>query len=179
MKLKPILTILLAAGLASNVHAEICNSQPGSMTCGKGEINNLKGNGMVTINGTTVTGVTIVNGVLNATDCSLNTLDVNGTGSLMQCTINDNAEIKGSLSASSSKFEHGLNVHSNVTRFINSKVNDNLTIHHSGHKEQIVYLDNHSEVNGDIIFEDKNGKVIIRGGSEVKGNVHGGQIINN
>lgn len=178
MKLRPILSTALLAGCVSIANADTCKSEPGNITCSNGEVNSLTGNGMVNVNGTTILGDTDINGMLNATDGSFNKLNVNGTASLIQCTINDIAQIKGTLTASSSKFENTLSIYSNMTRFINSKVNYNLTINHTDNKEQIVYLDNHSEVNGDVTFEDKNGKVIVRGGSKVTGNIYGGKLIN-
>lgn len=177
MKLRPILSTALLASCVSIANADTCKSEPGRITCGKGEVNSLIGNGMVTVNGTTILGDTDVNGMLNATDGSFNKLNVNGTVSLVQCTVNETAQVKGALIASSCKFENTLSIFSNMTRFINSKINYNLTINHTDNKEQIVYLDNHSEVNGDIIFEDKNGKVIVRGGSKVTGNIYGGKLI--
>tara|TARA_Y100000588_G_C13790504_1_gene726460 strand:- start:59 stop:655 length:597 start_codon:yes stop_codon:yes gene_type:complete len=179
MKLRPILSTALLASCVSIANANICKSEPGSITCGKGEVNSLTGNGMVTINGTTILGDTAVNGMLNATDGSFNKLNVNGAALLVQCTVNETAQVKGTLTASSCKFENTLRIYSNMTRFINSKVNYNLIINHTDNKEQVVYLDNHSEVNGDITFEDKNGKVIVRGGSKVTGNIYGGRLIRN
>lgn len=177
MKIAPTLGFILAATSSAMTHANICNTQPGSMTCGQGEVSQISSNGMVTINGSTVIGDTLINGVLYATDCNLHALTVNGTGSLIQCTINELAKIKGSVTASSTKFESGLQTHSNITRLINSKVTGDLTILHSGDQAQIVYLDTHSEVSGNIHFEDGNGQVILRGGSAIKGQVVGGKTI--
>lgn len=115
--------------------------------------------------------------MLNAEDANLNTLDINGSVKLTQCTVNEEAIIKGSLNASSTKFEKDLAVYSNEIRFINSKVNSDLHMKHVDTKIQVVYLDNFSEVVGNIIFDDGEGEVILRGQSKIGGKIIGGQAI--
>lgn len=178
MKFKKIITALMLTGAVTAANADVCKYAPGSVTCGKGTISSLSGNGMVTVNGTTVEGATNVNGMLNADDANFASLNVNGSVTLIQCTINQDSEIKGSLKASSSKFEKSLNIFSSSIRFINSKINENLQIHHTENKTQEVFLDNNSEIGGDVIFDDGQGKVYVRGGSKIGGNVIGGEIIN-
>ncbi len=177
MKLKTITSALILASVVStSANAEVCKQAPGSVTCGKGTVDRLNGNGMVSVHSTTVNGPTFVNGMLTADDANFSALNVNGSVTLTQCTINDVADIKGSLNASSTKFERSLDVYSDTTRFINSKVNNNLQIHHTDHSTQEVYLDNNSEIGGDIIFDDGHGKVYIRGGSKIVGKVIGGEL---
>lgn len=168
---------LALVGTVSASQAEVCKIAPGSVTCGKGTVNSLFGNGMVSVNGTTITGPTNINGLLTGDDASFTSLQVNGSVSLFQCTINLDADIKGSLKASSTKFENSLNIFSNSTRLINTRINENLHVHHTESLTQEVYLDNNSEVGGDIIFDDGQGKVILRGGSKIKGTVKGGEVI--
>lgn len=177
MKLKTVASTLMLAGLVSTANAEVCKQTPGSVTCGKGTINRLTGNGMVSVNGTTIDGPTTVNGMLTADDANFSSININGSVSLMQCTVNDIAEIKGSLKASSTKFEQSVDIYSNSIRFINSKINDSLKVHHTDNVKQEVYLDNNSEVGGDIIFDDGHGKVYIRGGSKIIGKIIGGELV--
>ncbi|MBA4696642.1 MAG: hypothetical protein H2069_04540 [Legionella sp.] len=169
---------LMLAGTVAASQASVCKIAPGSVTCGQGTVNSLVGNGMVSVNGTTITGPTSINGLLTADDASFTSLQVNGSTSLVQCTINLDADIKGSLKASSTKFENTLHIYSNSSRLINSKVNQNLHVHHTDSLKQEVYLDNNSEVGGDIIFDDGQGKVVLRGGSKIKGTVKGGEVVN-
>lgn len=174
INIKKIVTaFFLTRGMAA-LNAGVCNVVPGRVICGKGSIENLSGNGMVALNGTTISGTTVVDGLLNADDANFFSLKVNGSVKLMQCIVNDTASIKGSLTASSTKFEKTLNVYSNEIRFINSKVVSNLHFGSTESKKQIVYLDNFSEVVGDIIFDDGNGKVVLRGQSKIGGKVIGG-----
>ncbi|WP_133131361.1 hypothetical protein [Legionella yabuuchiae] len=177
MKFKKIISALMLTSAVTAVNADVCKHAPGSVTCGKGTVGSLSGNGMVTVNGTTVEGATLVNGMLNADDANFASLNVNGSAVLIQCVVNQNAEIKGSLKASLSIFEKSLDIFSSSIRLINSKINENLQIHHTDNKTQEVILENNSEVSGDIVFDDGHGKVYIRGDSKVGGNVIGGEII--
>lgn len=177
INIKKLAATLFLTGSVGAVNAGVCNIVPGSVTCGSGTVENLSGNGMVTVNGTTVSGTTLVNGLLNADDASFFSLEVNGSARLAQCTINDVASIKGSLTASSTKFEKTLEIYSNETRFINSKVGSNLHFGHTDSRKQVVYLDNFSEISGDIIFEDGEGEVILRGQSKVGGKIIGGHAV--
>jgi hypothetical protein len=174
INVKKMVATLCLTGSFAAVNANVCNIVPGSVTCGHGTVNSLSGNGIVTVNGTTVLGATVVNGLLNAEDANFLSLDVNGSVKLVQCTINDESSIKGSLTAASTKFEKTLKVYSSETHFINSKVSSDLHLGHTDFKKQVVYLDNFSEVSGDIIFDDGDGEVILRGQSKIGGKVIGG-----
>ena len=171
---KSVIAMLLVGGVSAVQANDVCKILPGSVTCGKGTVSELSGNGMVTVNGTTVSGEAMINGLLSATDANFSSLDVNGSANLTQCTINAKSEIKGSLTASSTKFDSGLTVYSSSTRFINSKVSGDLHLPHTETQKQIVYLDNFSEVTGDIIFDDGKGEVVVRGKSKIGGKVVGG-----
>lgn len=173
---KSIIAIILAGSVTAGQANNVCKIQPGSVTCGKGTVSNIEGNGMVTINGTTVSGSAVINGLLSATDAHFYSLEVNGNTNLTQCTINKPSEIKGSLTASSTKFETDLTIYSNSTRFINSKVNGDLHLPHTESQKQIIYLENFSEVTGDIVFDDGQGEVVVRGQSKIGGKVIGGHI---
>ncbi|EHL32891.1 hypothetical protein [Legionella drancourtii] len=178
MSLKKIASAVMMVGAVSMANAEVCKETPGSITCGKGTVKSLAGNGMVSVNGTTIEGATVINGMLTADDASFSSLNVNGSVSLMQCTVSSGAEIKGSLKASSAKFESSLDIYSSSTRFVNSKANGNLNIRHIDDLKQEVFLDNNSEVGGDIVFDDGHGKVYVSGGSKIGGSVIGGEVIN-
>lgn len=177
INIKKLAATLVLTGSVAVVNASVCNIVPGSVTCGHGTVDSLSGNGMVTVNGTIISGTTLVNGLLNAEDANFFSLEVNGSANLTQCTINDAASVKGSLVASSTKFEKTLEVFSSETRFVNSKVSNDLHLGHTDSKKQVVYLDNFSEVSGDIIFDDGEGEVIVRGQSKIGGKVIGGQVV--
>jgi hypothetical protein len=177
MVIRKAVPALLLMGAFTAVNAEICKHAPGSVICGKGTVSTLSGNGMVTVKGTRVEGATKINGMLNATDANFSSINVNGSSTLFQCTVNQDIEIKGALKASSTNFEKSLDIFSSTVRFINSNLRGNLQIHRMQSKTQKLYLDNHSKVNGDIIFDNGHGKVYIRSGSKVVGKIIGGEVI--
>lgn len=168
--------LLLTAGVAT-VNASVCNIAPGSVTCGHGTVASLSGTGMVKVGGTTVSGATLVNGLLNAKDATFSSLEVNGSAKLTQCIINDVARVKGLLTASSTQFAKTLEVYSSETHFINSKVSNDLYLGHTNSRKHVVYLDNFSEVSGNIIFDDGKGEVILSGQSKIGGKVIGGHVV--
>lgn len=170
-------TVALSAGFIPIANASVCQYLPGAVVCGSGTVDHLSGNGTVTVNGTIVNGQTSVNGLLNATDANFSGIDVNGSASFIQCTVNGISTIKGSLTSSSSKFQNSLDVYSNEIRFINTKISGDLHIFHTESKRHIVFLDNFSEVSGNVIFDDNDGEVIVRGGSKVNGQIIGGKIV--
>lgn len=177
IQLNKLIMGLILAGSFSVANASVCNYGPGNVTCSTGVVDSLQGTGNVVVNGTTVSGATIVDGLLSADDANFSSLEVNGSAKLTQCTINDTANIKGSLAASSTKFQKSLKIYSDKTRLINTKVNGDLRLCHTDAKKQILYLDNYSEVSGDIIFDDGAGEVFVRGKSKIGGKVVGGQVI--
>lgn len=171
------LAMALLAGVSSTAAAgSVCKILPGHVTCGKGTVSQVSGNGIVTINGTIVTGLTQVNGLLFATNANFFSLDANGNINLIQCIINDASQFSGTLNASLTEFNETVNISTSTLRLINSKVKGNLHLLHSESKKQIVYLDNFSDISGDIIFDDGDGVVVIRGNSTVSGEVIGGRI---
>ena len=177
MNKKKLLTAMLLAGSTGIASANVCTVEPGSVTCGKGSVTDLSGNGMVTVNGTTILEGTSVNGLLKANDATFGSLEVHGTATLTQCIINDVADFKGTITAASSQFKHPLDIYSNLSRFINTKIDDTIHVHHTDNPKQVVHLEKNSVVSGDIIFDDGHGEVIVRGHSSISGKVIGGEII--
>jgi len=175
LDVKKIVAILFLTGTVTTVDADVCRVIPGSITCGQGITDTLSGYGVVKVKDTTVLGKTLVNGILNAKEANFFSLDVNGSAKLTHCTINDVASIKGSLTASSTQFKKNLKIYSSQTRFINSKVNNDLHVGHTDSGKQVIYLDNFSEVSGDIIFDDGDGEVFVRGQSKIGGKIVGGK----
>lgn len=173
--IKKALAALFLSGSISATHPSVCEITPGSVTCGKGMVSHLTGNGMVAVHETTISGATLVNGTLKAENATFSSIEANGSVQLNQCAINDAAEINGALIASSTQFKNTLTVSSNNMRLINSKVSGDLHIRHTDSTQQTVYLDKASEVSGNIIFDDGEGEVILRGHSKIGGTVIGGR----
>ncbi|MCH9756848.1 MAG: hypothetical protein K0U37_06640 [Gammaproteobacteria bacterium] len=177
MNKKKLFPAILLAGSAGIASANVCNIEPGSVTCGKGTVTDLSGNGMVTVDGTTINEMTTVNGLLKANNAQFGSLEIHGTASLTQCVINDVADFKGTVTASSSQFRNLLDIYSNLSRFVDTKIDNNIHVHHTDNPKQVVHLEKNSVVSGDIIFDDGHGEVILRGKSTVSGKVIGGEII--
>jgi hypothetical protein len=175
--IKPALAAIFFSGGIVGAHADVCNIVPGNITCNKGTVNNLIGNGTVTTKDTIVSSTTQINGLLNADNSHFFTLDVNGSAKLNQCIVDHYVQIKGSLTASSTIFSNTVEVYSNETRLINCKLNKDLHIGHTDSKKQLVYLDNSSEISGNIIFDDGEGEVILQKKSKFSGKVIGGHAI--
>ena len=176
-KKRTLLPAMLLAGTAGIASANVCVIEPGSVTCGKGHVTDLSGNGMVTVNGTTITDATSINGLLKANDASFGSLQINGTATLTQCIINDLADFKGTVTAISSHFKQALEIYSSLSRFSNTKIEDSIHVHHTDNPKQVIHLEKNSVVSGDIIFDDGHGEVIVRGKSSISGKVIGGEII--
>ncbi|MDF1678247.1 MAG: hypothetical protein P1U32_06080 [Legionellaceae bacterium] len=177
MNKKKLLPAMLLAGTTGIASANVCNVEPGSVTCGKGEVTDLSGNGMVTVSGTTVLEATTVNGLLKANDANFGSLEIHGSAALTQCIIQHTADFKGTVTSSSSQFKGKLDIYSNLSRFIDTKIESNIHVHHTDNPKQVVHLEKNSSVSGDIIFDDGHGEVILRGKSNVSGQVIGGKII--
>lgn len=174
--LKEIVVTMLFVGSMSSVYAsEVCHQFSGGVNCGKGTMENVSGNGIVKINGTTVTGATMANGSFSAMDADLFSLDINGSANLSGCLVHAQSSIKGTLTASSTTFDNGLTMYSSITKLIKSKVNGDLRIPHINQKKPVVYLENGSEVTGNVIFDDAQGTVFVRGKSKIGGKVVGGE----
>jgi len=178
MQSSKLASALILAGTMNFAYADVCNFNPGSVTCGKGTVENLNGNGMVSVSGTNITGTTAVNGMLNAEDAHLNVMDINGSAILFKCMVSSDVKIKGALKASSSSFNSNIDMYSDYTRIVNTKVHGNINIHRNYGSRQKLLLEDNSQVQGDIVFEQGNGIVVLDQSSKILGNVIGGKIIN-
>lgn len=176
LHLKKTLVILILMGTTTITNADTCTSIPGSVTCGSGVVAGLMGNGMVNVDGTTINGAAVINGQLNAEGAHFVTLEVMGSANLSQCTVSDVTDIKGSLTALATDFQRNVDIYSTAVRFSKSNITGDVHVHHSDSEKQIVYLDKMSVVSGNIIFDDGDGKVIVRGHSKIKGKVIGGHV---
>ncbi len=74
-------------GAFTAANAKVCKYAPESGICGKGTVSTWSGNGIVTVKGTSVEGVTKVNGMLNAADANFSSLNVNGSTTLFNCNV--------------------------------------------------------------------------------------------
>ena len=168
--------VFLTGCVSASIASDICNIQPGSIVCGKGTVENLTGNGMVSTKGTIVSGPTKVNGLLSSKNTTFSSLNINGSVNLIQCDVTADTEVKGALKASYTRFNSKVDVYSNSITLLNTKVAGDLRILHTANKQQYVYLDDSSEVSGNVIFDDGKGEVVIRKHSKIGGKIIGGHL---
>jgi cytoskeletal protein CcmA (bactofilin family) len=171
-----LIALMLFAGFSASYAEETCSILSGNMTCHGGTINKLTANGIVKVGSTVITGPTVVNGLLSAANANFMTLEVNGSAHLTECVIMANAQIKGYLSATATRFEGQLKIYANAATLSNSKVLGDLHVFSNKPNKHLVYLENGSEVTGNIIFNNGNGEVIVRENSRIHGKVLGGKI---
>lgn len=177
LAIKKIFFPILLVGCISSTHAgDVCNMLSGIINCGEGVIDHINGNGTANINGTTVTGKTVFNGAFSANNATFSSVELKGSVNFSQCNVSKQSSIKGALFASSTKFNHGLKVYSSNVKFVNSQIVGDLHMPRTEQEEQVVVLDKHSRIKGNIIFDGLHGTVIIRGKSKVDGKIMGGEL---
>tara|TARA_R110002126_G_scaffold286752_1_gene438881 strand:+ start:4940 stop:5488 length:549 start_codon:yes stop_codon:yes gene_type:complete len=176
LTIKNIVFPMLLVGCISSTHAgDVCNILPGLIDCGRGEVEHIKGDGAANINGTTITGKTVFNGAFSAHNATFSSVELKGSVNFIHCTVSDLSSIKGSLVASSTKFNNRLTVYSNKVEFVNSQIAGDLYMPRTEQEEQVVVLDKHSRVKGNIVFDGRHGIVILREKSKVDGKIIGGE----
>lgn len=173
MKRMLFMVVLLSA--IGQVHAELCQVTPGSISCGKVTKSKIIADGMATLNGTKVTGKTYVNGLMNSANCELNTLEINGETTINNCKVKGNVEVNGLLDARGSEFLKNIAIASNEATFDNSKVEGDVLVDHDS--ETKLYLLNKSIITGNVQFTNGKGKVYKSKDSVVKGKVIGGDVL--
>lgn len=176
LAIKKIFFPILLVGCISSTHAgDVCNMLPGIINCGEGVIDHINGNGIASINGTSITGKTLFNGALSANNATFSSIDLKGSVNLTQCTVSEKSNIKGALVASSTKFNNKLTVYSDKVKFVNSHIVGDLYMPRTEQAEQVVVLDKHSTIKGNIIFDSLHGIVILQGKSKIYGEIIGGE----
>jgi len=116
-----------------------------------------------------------VNGNLSANKTTIGAMTVNGNADLQKVTVKGLSAFNGYLQAKDSSFgkiifgTRNAILSDSTTKLITVRKEENIT-------EQIIELDN-TKVDGDIVFEGGNGKVLLKGDSEVVGKINGGILI--
>ncbi len=181
--MKLILVLLVAVVLFYMYYGIGTSSKDGkSVTSGVVSYDNetvgsLQVNGVVTLDGTTVSNALAVSGSLQAKKAHINTMQVNGHASLTECVVDGKAQIQGYLSAHQTKFGSELTLSTYKVKF------DNCTLGALVIKkafwalgEQVVELADNTTCTGPITFENGNGKVILSGNSQFNGSVQGAEV---
>lgn len=144
---------------------------------GNENLASLKGNGIVTLEGTTVRNMLVVNGSLDAKDARIGALQVNGHATLTGSTVEGKSEINGFLNADNSNFNSDMEISAHKVKFQECNV-DSLVIKKPlwAFGSQVVELAKKTICRGPITFEAGNGKIILSGDSQILGAVQGAEI---
>ncbi|MCL5260824.1 MAG: hypothetical protein M1561_03980 [Gammaproteobacteria bacterium] len=186
--------VLFFVFIVSNVFAaDVCTHWEGGISCEKGAVDNVSGVGLASLNGTTVTNAVSFTGNINAVNADINKLNIIGNLLFTNTTLRGFAQIIGNAALIDTKFLGGFQ----ITGFmlvtnssfetpieitsplitLKSSTTKNIVVHKSNNPNEQLYLQEHSIVNGDIVFESNTGTVFESDGSLVNGNVIGGTIV--
>ncbi len=162
----------------SCAEADVCKFKPGLITCGVGVVQEIKGNGLVELNGTTVVDGVTVNGRLVANNASLNEVNVNGSFSLDKTKITGLSTINGSLNATDSNIAQTMELGSSESTLSGTTSADIIVTAMKPAVQQTLNLENSTKVLGSITFKQGNGLVYLFKTSSITGQVNDGKIIN-
>lgn len=155
-------------------------------------IQNLNHSGHIEIADTTIRGTATINGTINVKNSRFSELFVNGDIVIDDSTVSKNLTVNGSMDADNSRFEaavringmiaaessqfsQGITVHGNHAEFEECKLHSLQIKKPQGVALQEVYLEE-TIVQGDIVFEQEGGVVLIDSQSKIMGSLKGGTI---
>ncbi|MBX9704720.1 MAG: hypothetical protein K5Q00_00565 [Gammaproteobacteria bacterium] len=176
-KLYPFFVGALALSSITSAYADdVCKYVPGIVTCGSGTVTNVIGNGLVQLNGTTVTGAVITNGSLIAKNAILNKVKANGSSSLTNTKVSGASYFNGLLNSVGSSFLQPLTLGSGNSTLDSTSTTDITVTASKPPIQQKLTLQNASKVMGSITFQQGNGLVNLSSDSSISGKVNGGKI---
>lgn len=149
----------------------------GIQTYGKQTVATIEHHGNVSLEGTKVTKRLEVFGKLSAKDATIAQMQVFGEATLSHCQVQKKSTVHGMLTATESTFNKELSVATDHLVFTDCTLHGLRVLKSEGHpRMQIVELRGDTKVMGSIIFEGKNGEVLVEPESEIKGKVVGGKL---
>ncbi len=154
----------------------------GESNCGPqnrigGNFENFSSNGMVSLTKCTVASNTSVNGMLILTGSTLNTLDLQGSGTFSDAIVNGIANIKGMINANKSVFHSQLLLNTNYSTFTDTSTRDIVVEDSSDSKVQKIFLKGNTHVQGSITFNRGVGTVIKISSVKIDGSVIGANVV--
>ena len=145
---------------------------------GKVTLEELDANGLIRLNGTTVTNQIHLNGSLISQNGEIGSIDVIGQANLTETTLKGGGSIIGSIQATRSNIQAPLHILGQKAVFTASQLVGVTVKQDSGFKgKQTIELRQGTIVNGPIHFESGRGEVLIYSGSHVVGPITGGKAI--
>lgn len=164
------LLMAIALFLMAAVNAQTIN---GAGSYKKEALDELYVDGIVKLDGTTITKCVQVNGTLSAKNASIEKMNVNGLAMLDNCLVIKKSTASGALNAESSQFSEELFVSSEKVVFDSCTLT---SLYIAKAHNPIVELKGKTKINGSVTFESNNGKVIMNSDSVILGKVIGGTI---
>lgn len=163
---------------STDASGKLANISSGVISYGKDSLASLKGNGLVSLDGTFVRGMLEVNGSLDAKDAHIGTLLTNGHASFVGCVVDGKAEINGFTSGINATFQAPLTLTCRKATFENCNLSA-VTVKKTGWSfgSQELILSKKTICKGPITFEAGNGKVIVSKDSQILGKVIGAEVV--
>jgi hypothetical protein len=177
MKFRTLIFSLIALSFMASLFADGTRTEGGGQY-GKETLESLGGNGLIKLNGTTVTKEIHLNGSLISQNGQIGSLDVLGEVNLTETTVQHGGAITGSIQTVRSTIKEPITILSHKSVFTASKLKG-ITVKHDGATKgkQTIELRQGTLVDGPIHFESGKGEVLIFTGSQVLGPVTGGKVI--
>lgn len=189
---KRIFITLATSLIATGTFASVCHFHPGLVSCGPGIYNgNLSTDSPTVINGTTITGLTHVDGPLRAKGNSNleGGLKVDGPANFNQSQVQGNTSIDGSLNAQQTTFQGNTHIDgpivANGSKFTATVKADTTYMSYKASSVQAIEATAPGKITvcdlsgsdlGNINFTQGSGVVYLGSGSSV-GSVTGGTIV--
>jgi len=136
---------------------------------------NLSVNGTAKLDNVLVTEKLVVNGSLSATESKIQEMQVNGMVDLHKVLVNGLSKINGYLNARDSNLDQiiisteKITIYDSITKTITVKKPEKPV-------EQIIELHN-AKVDGNVLFQGGQGKIVSKGNSKVLGKIEGGVLV--
>jgi hypothetical protein len=177
MKFRTIVLSLIAFSFIATLFADVTKAEGGGQY-GKVTLESLEGNGLIKLNGTSITHDIHLNGSLISQNAEIGSLDIIGEVNMTETLVRHSGSIMGSLQATRSTFREPITILSQKAVFTASKLTGITIKQDSAFKgKQIIELRQGTLVDGPIHFESGKGEVLLHSGSQVIGAVTGGKIL--
>lgn len=158
---------------------EVKSIKQGSQIYGKETVEKIETNGLIKLDGTTITEYLQVNGSLKAEGAQIEKMQINGQATLDNCLIKKKSVVCGFLSVINSKFRDELSVSSEKATFNSSTLTSLHILQVEGYQGvQLVELVGKTKIDGSITFDSGKGEVIADPDTEITGKIIGGKIRN-
>lgn len=177
MKFRTLIFGLIALSFMATLFADGTRAEGGGQY-GKETLESLGGNGLIKLNGTSITNGIQITGSLISQNGEIGSLDVIGEVNLTETTVKHGGMVMGSIQTTRSAIKEPLTIMSHKSVFTASKLMG-ITVKHDGASKgkQTIELRQGTLVDGPIHFESGKGEVLIFTGSQVLGPVTGGKVI--